>query len=93
MSSAVVTYTAWTSTLTSRKDHNMGSENRSYNHRSASQEVLAKLGRLYKNTIQYDVFGRRAALPSEVARVLARRTAEPVYTPATTGDSDIASAG
>ncbi len=71
----------------------MALENTTHNQRPASQEVLAKLSRLYKDTIQYDVFGRRAALPSEVARVLAQRTAEPVHTLSATADSDIASAG
>ncbi len=66
----------------------MALENTTHNQKPASQEVLAKLSRLHKNSIQYDVFGRRAALPSEVARVLARRTPEPAHTPSTTGDSE-----
>jgi hypothetical protein len=40
---------------------------------SASQDFLAALGRVYGSSgIRRDAFGRRIALPSEVARTLAQ---------------------
>jgi len=42
---------------------------------AVASESLAKLYRLYgANSITTDVFGRRAALPSEIAQQLKRRT-------------------
>jgi hypothetical protein len=42
---------------------------------AVASESLAKLYRLYgANTITTDVFGRRAALPSEIAQQLKRRS-------------------
>lgn len=44
--------------------------------RPTSQDILAMLAGVYHNHgIQRDAFGRRAALPSEVASLLAQRTA------------------
>lgn len=48
--------------------------------RPASQDILTLLAGVYRHHgVQRDAFGRRAALPSEVARLLAQRTAEPFY--------------
>lgn len=53
---------------------------------SPSQDLLTRLQRLYsKRRVQYDHFGRRTALPSEVARVLAQNAhlrQRPVEAPA-----------
>jgi hypothetical protein len=43
-----------------------------------SQDLLQSLGRMYRGRgIQRDAFGRRTALPSEVARVLATNETDP----------------
>lgn len=43
-----------------------------------SQDLLAVLDRVYRGrTIQRDVLGRRSALPSEIARLLAQSTDDP----------------
>ncbi|MGQ9491289.1 MAG: hypothetical protein ACUVR4_15380 [Anaerolineae bacterium] len=68
--------------------------NKGSHKKSASQEILAKLASVYRShSIQRDPFGRRAALPSEVACVLAQRLPEPVHEPSTTGESSMPSAG
>lgn len=58
-----------------------------------SQDVLATLQRVYGgSTIQRDPFGRRAALPSEIARVLAQHATEPPDPSCVTAESGIAAA-
>jgi hypothetical protein len=42
------------------------------------QDFLATLERVYRTrSVRRDAFGRRSALPSEVARLLAQNTADP----------------
>lgn len=65
----------------------MTSAKKSYTRRE-SQDFLAVLAGVYRNRkIQRDPFGRRAALPSEVARVLAQHAVEPRDLPSLTDES------
>ena len=46
---------------------------------SANQDFLAALGRVYGSSgIRRDAFGRRIALPSEIARALAQNADDPL---------------
>jgi len=45
---------------------------------AAGEALLAALESVYRNhSVRHDIFGRRAALPSEIARALARNGDEP----------------
>jgi|GEM_PF-1891472 len=45
----------------------------------SSQDFLTALGKVYRGShFQRDVFGRRTALPSEIARTLAQNADDPV---------------
>lgn len=67
--------------------------NKAPHKKPVNQEILAKLASVYRSSnIQRDVFGRRAALPSEVARMLAQHAVEPRDPASLTGQSGGAAA-